>query len=137
MCTKIVVLGLSTALLFSQKSGKSVWDGAYSAEQAKRGATQVASKCATCHGAELHGGPGAPGVAGPEFLFSWNGKSAAELFDYIKTNMPPGEPDSMSAQRYADIVAAVFQANGFPAGPAELSADEKGLADIKILREKP
>ena len=43
----------------------------------------------------------------------------------------------MSAQRYADIVAAVFQANGFPAGPAELSADEKGLADIKILREKP
>jgi mono/diheme cytochrome c family protein len=131
-----LTLSAAAILAFAQ-TPRTVWDGAYSAEQAKRGAAQVAAKCAACHGGELKGGPGAPGVAGPEFLFSWNNKSAGELFDYIKANMPPGEPGSMSDQRYADIVAAVFQANGFPPGGAELSPDAKIMAGIKIVREKP
>ena len=42
-------------------------------------------------------------------MFNWGGKSVGALYDYIHMNMPPNEAGSLSDQRYADILAAIFQ----------------------------
>jgi cytochrome c len=121
----------------SGQKPRTVWDGVYTAEQAKRGADSFAAKCAMCHGGEMQGSPEAPPMAGAEFMFSWGGKTAGALYDYIHMNMPPGEAGSLSGQRYADILAAIFQKNEFPAGQNELPADPKALADVLIPKDKP
>ena len=46
---------------------RSVWDGVYTDEQAKRGAPLYSQYCASCHGAELTGGEMAPALVGSDF----------------------------------------------------------------------
>src|SRR6267142_5909842 len=52
-------------------AAKSVWDGAYTLAQAKRGALK-SGLCVNCHGDEFRGDP-APDLAGPDFLARWDG----------------------------------------------------------------
>lgn len=128
---------IALAAAVALASAKNVWTGVYTADQAKRGLDTYQQQCGMCHGESMSGGGGVPAVAGPEFLYGWNGKTAAELFDYVKSRMPPADPGSLSDQKYADVMAAMFQTDGFPAGTAELRADSKALAEIAITREKP
>jgi mono/diheme cytochrome c family protein len=116
---------------------RSVWDGVYSAEQAKRGVETFKSQCASCHGESMTGGGGAPAAAGPEFVFNWKGKSMADLLEYVKANMPPGSAGSLSDRKYTDLLAAMLQTSEFPAGQAELPTDASELAQVQILLEKP
>lgn len=116
---------------------RSVWDGVYSAAQAERGLKILAEQCALCHGESMSGGGGVPSAVGPEFMFNWNGRSVGELFEMLRTTMPPTAPGSLSDQGYADAMAALFKRNGFPASEIELQATEVILADITILRERP
>jgi mono/diheme cytochrome c family protein len=116
---------------------RSVTDGVYTAEQAKRGADTYASRCAMCHGGEMQGGPEAPALIGAEFQFSWGGKTAGALYNYIHASMPPNEQGTLSGQRCADVLAAIFQKNQFPAGQSELPADAKALTDLVIPKDKP
>jgi alcohol dehydrogenase (cytochrome c) len=98
----------------------------------------LSTQCAMCHAENLQGGPGVPSVVGAAFMFKWNGKSLRELFDLIRTTMPPGQAGSLGDQGYADVLAAILQHNHYPPGTkAELSADAEALADIQIRREKP
>jgi cytochrome c len=120
----------------SPQKPRSVLDGVYTVEQAKRGADSFAAKCAMCHGGDMQGGQEAPPMAGAEFLYSWGGKTVGALYDYIHMSMPPNEPGGLSDQRYADVVAAIFQKNEFPAGKTELPADPKALAQILIPKDK-
>jgi cytochrome c len=114
---------------------RSAKEGVYTAAQAKRGADAFAAKCAMCHGGDMQGsGQEAPALAGPEFLVNWGGKTAGQLFDYMRMSMPPNEQGSLSDQRYADVLAAIFQKNGFAAGETEIPADSKALSDILIPR---
>jgi len=129
----LVVLAAAVALA----GAKNVWTGVYTADQARRGLESYKQQCAMCHGETMSGGGGVPAVAGPEFLYGWNGKTGAELFDYMKGMMPPADPGNLNDQKYTDVMAAMFQADGFPAGQAELSTDPKALAEIVITREKP
>jgi mono/diheme cytochrome c family protein len=130
-------LWIGLAALAAAAGAQNVWTGVYSAEQAKRGLETYKQQCAMCHGETMSGGGGVPAVAGPEFLFGWNGKSAGELFDYMKAMMPPADPGSLSDQKYVDVMAAMFQTDSFPEGQAELSSDAKVLKEISITREKP
>jgi cytochrome c len=98
----------------------------------------LSSQCTMCHAENLQGGPAVPPVVGPAFMFKWNGKSLRELFELIRTTMPPGQAGSLGDQGYADVLAAILQSNHFPSGTAsELSVDAASLADIQIRREKP
>jgi len=128
---KITAILLVCVALSGQKP-RSVIDGVYTDDQAKRGGDTYTAKCAMCHGGSMQGGPEAPGLAGEEFLFSWNGKTAGALYNYIRATMPPTEEGTLSDRRYADIVAAIFKKNEFPAGQTELPADPKALAEIQI-----
>jgi cytochrome c5 len=57
-----VVAGASLAMIWAfhaatgaQEASRSVWDGVYSEEQAKRGAALYGRECARCHGTDLTG----------------------------------------------------------------------------------
>ena len=77
-----------------------------------------ASKCASCHGDQLTGGEMAPPLAGPEFMSNWNGLTAGDLFDRIRTTMPANKPGSLSREANADILAYMSRtANSPPAAP--------------------
>jgi mono/diheme cytochrome c family protein len=128
----VVALG---ALPSEAQKKKSVYDGVYTADQAKRGVATYNANCSMCHGESMQGGGGAPAAAGPEFIFSWGGKSGGELLQYLKENMPPGAAGSLTDQRYADIMAAIFKTSEFPEGTAEITPENAG--EIEISKEKP
>src|SRR2546423_11279807 len=84
---------------------RSVWDGVYSADQAKRGQALYNAQCASCHGDTLTGGESAPPLAGGEFLSNWSGLSVGELFDRTRSTMPQNKPGSLSRAANAEILA--------------------------------
>ena len=79
---RLVAILVFGGLALSQDK-RSVWDGVYTAEQAKRGQARYNQQCASCHGDTLMGGESAPPLAGGEFLSTWNGLTAGELFDRL------------------------------------------------------
>jgi hypothetical protein len=114
---------------------RSVWDGVYTLEQAKRGALK-SGLCVQCHGDGFIGGP-APELAGMAFAASWNGRTVGDLFDLIRLTMPDDDPGSLSREVYADLVAYILAVNKFPAGQMEISTQIEPLKLIRIDVSKP
>ena len=79
--------------------------------------------------------PGA--VARTTFLSKWEGRSLAELFDYLRTAMPYDNPGSRSDQEMIDAVAHMLALSDVPAGEAELAPDVEALESIEIVAEEP
>ena len=115
----------------------SVWDGAYTEEQAKRGEPLYAQYCASCHGPELSGGEMAPPLANGDFLSGWDGLTLGDLFERMRISMPQNAPGSLSGQQNADILAFVLSANKYPTGGSELSNQAMVLKTIKFEAKKP
>ena len=113
----------------------SVWDGAYTLAQAKRGALK-SGLCVNCHGDGFRGGP-APELAGPDFLARWDGRSVGDLFELIRLRMPDDDPGALPREEYADLVAYILAVNKYPTGSAEVGIDTAPLKQIQILAEKP
>ena len=65
--------------------------------------------CATCHGKAGKGGNRAPAVIGKKAL----GKNAKETFGYIKDNMPPEGPGTLTEQDYLNITAWLVKQDGW------------------------
>lgn len=139
MATGLALLALAAALagpsLRAQSAVKSVWDGVYTEEQARRGDGVSKANCMSCHGDRLSGDMG-PALAGAEFLGGWDGETAAQLFERIRTTMPQGNEGSLTAKQTADLMAYLFQLNKFPAGATELPADQSELGAIQIQAKK-
>jgi len=119
----------------------SVWSGAYTADQAKRGAEFYSGACAQCHGPNLNGAgqpdqPPSPAIARAGFLRKWAGKPVSELFVYVRTQMPPDNPDTLTDQQAIDAVAHMFAVSNIPPGDKELPPDPKALADLVIEESK-
>jgi S-disulfanyl-L-cysteine oxidoreductase SoxD len=124
-----------TGLAFAQAT-KSVWDGVYTSEQAKRGEAIYAKECAACHGTELTGGEEAPPLSGGGFTSNWNGLTLGDLFERTRTTMPQGNPARVTRQQHADVLAYVLSVNRFPAGKAELEPKPEVLRGVKFEAEK-
>ena len=136
----IAIIGVSIIGVYSlhaQDAAKSVWDGVYTEDQAKRGGAQYADQCASCHGDQLTGGEMAPPLAGGEFLSNWNGLSLGDLFERIRTGMPPSDPGKLSRDKKAEIVAYRLAFNKFPAGSKEMPAQTEMLKQVRIDAQKP
>jgi len=116
---------------------KSVWDGVYTEEQARRGQPLYNQHCASCHGDSMTGGEMAPPLAGGEFLSNWNGLTVGDLFERIRTTMPLGKPGKLSRDVNSDIAAYMLNFGQFPAGQTELPRDTQLLKQIKIEATKP
>jgi mono/diheme cytochrome c family protein len=117
------------------KPSRSVWDGVYSEAQAERGRDQYLQSCAACHARDLRGDNTAPSLVDESFAFQWDDTTVGDLFTRIKTLMPSDRPNSLSSQRYRDVVAYILQANKFPPGDKEL--DDEGLGQIRITTKRP
>ena len=79
----------------------------------------------------------APSLAGDEFMSRWDGQTAGDLFERIRTTMPQNSPGSLTGEQAADIVTFVFASNGLPAGKAEMSNEPGVLKQIKFEAQKP
>ena len=121
----------------AQTPSRSVWDGVYTEEQAKRGQPLYNEQCASCHGDTLGGGESAPALAGGEFLSNWNGLTLGDLFERIRTTMPQNKPGKLSREVNADILAYMLTANQFPAGKTELAHATEVLKEIRLDATKP
>ena len=117
---------------------RSVLDGVYTEDQAKRGKT-LYRRCILCHLDELQGdaATGAAPLAGEDFLQKWSKHSVKELFETASTTMPQDSPGSLNPQQYADLLSYIFQVNKFPAGKEELTAPNDQLDRIVIERPRP
>jgi mono/diheme cytochrome c family protein len=134
--TAIMIAAGAIAVGLYAQTTRSVWDGVYTDEQAKRGQPLYTDKCASCHAPDLTGGESAPPLAGGQFMSNWESLNAAQLFDRMKTSMPQNKPGSLSGQDNADILAYMFQVNGFPTGKTELPHQAEALTSIKLESQK-
>jgi len=121
----------------AQAPSRSVWEGVYTTDQAKRGQQLYGQYCGACHGDTLGGGESAPPLAGAEFLSNWNGLTVGDLFDRMRTSMPQDKPGKLSREQNADILAHMLRANEFPAGSVELNRNSEMLKQIRIDAVKP
>jgi len=91
------------------------------AAQLAPGRDAYQARCAACHLADLGGRNEASPLAGSAFMNVWRGRSTKELYDYIRTSMPPGGA-TLGADEYQNITAFILRANGAVAGPAAYTA---------------
>ncbi len=129
-------LGVAHSSLNAQ-APKSVWEGAYTEEQAKRGEEAYTMNCSECHQQELSGDGFAPALSGAEFLNAWNGLTLGDLYERIRISMPPGKETAVSNESKADALAHILKFNKFPAGTTDLPAQTEVLKGIKFEATKP
>ncbi|PYR48916.1 MAG: hypothetical protein DMF89_14240 [Acidobacteria bacterium] len=98
--------------------------GVYTQAQASKGAETYRRHCGSCHTPAAH--------SGEAFQSAWDGRTAFELFDYLRTTMPDDRPGRLSRGQYTDVVAYLLQQNGMPAGQRRLSTDPARLERIRI-----
>jgi len=132
----VVAVGALCSVLQAQDS-RSVWDGVYTKEQAKRGAALFDAECAGCHGAAGEGGGMAPALVGNAFTANYDGQTVGDLFERTRATMPVGKEGQLSAQVNADITAFMLECNEFPAGAAELPSQAMTLKMVKFVASKP
>ena len=137
----IWLVGVSANVVQTQAAApgaqaKSVWDGAFTKEQADRGAAAYKAVCSECHGNDLAGDGFAPALMGSDFMGNWNDLTVGDLFERIRVSMPPSGPAAVTPAQKADIVAHILNSNKFPAGSAEMEPKTEVLKGIKIELKK-
>lgn len=95
----------------------------YSAAQATRGEQTYMSTCVSCHPPSTY--------KGAVFL-NWQGRTLAELLEFLTDKMPKNEPGSLTPKEYTQVVAYLLKLNGMPAGRVDLPADPAALRGITI-----
>jgi mono/diheme cytochrome c family protein len=139
----VAIIGLAAIGVFystlraQQPPSRSVWDGVYTEEQAKRGQPLYNRECASCHGDTLGGGEMAPPLTGGAFLSNWDSLTMGDLFERIRITMPQNKPGKLSREVNADILAYILGVNEFPAGKTELEHKTEVLKEILFEAAKP
>lgn len=116
---------------------RSVWEGVYTEEQARRGEALYSRECAVCHGIDLTGADEVPALSGPAFLANWDGLTTGDLFERVRVSMPPNKQGRLNRQQIADILSHVLNINSFPTGKTELDPKAEMLKQIRIVATKP
>ncbi len=124
--TAVVVAASALGTVASSKT-TSASAAYYTAAQATSGQKEYATECASCHGVKLEGVK-APALAGEGMAGS---QSVADIYYFMQQQMPAGAPGSLSAAKYASIMAYILKKNGHPAGKVMLTA-----ASVKKITAK-
>ena len=98
--------------------------GVFSAKQAERGEGVYKTSCQSCHAKSEY--------TGDKFKVAWVSKTAFDVFNQIRTEMPEDNPGSLERQQYIDVVAYIFSLNAYPAGANDLPGEDDELKKIKI-----
>src|SRR5712671_166381 len=136
-CAICLVVMLVARAQEGVSTSRSVWDGVFTEEQAKRGEGIYVKECASCHADTLVGGGGAAPLTGGAFLSNWNGLTLGDLFDRIRKTMPQGSLGKLTKQQDADVLAYLLSFNKFPVGKTELKKQVEFLKEIRFEATKP
>lgn len=98
--------------------------GVFSAKQAERGEGVYRTSCESCHAKTEY--------TGDKFKVAWVSRSAYDIFDVIRSQMPEDNPGSLDRQEYVDVVAYIFSLNAYPAGSADLPGEDDALKKVRI-----
>ena len=128
----LAILSAASHMSVHAQASKSVADGVYTEEQAKRGEKVYAEQCGFCHGDKLEDSSVIPALTGDNFIGNWKGKTAGDLFDKVHQTMPATAPGSMTPEQSADVVAHMLAVAHYPAGSTELSVKAEDLKQIQI-----
>ena len=121
------------AIMLSAQETRTVWDGVYTEEQAKRGETIYVEHCVRCHGPKLLGANEVGALIGPVFNGNWNGVPLGQMLDRVRITMPLDKPSTMSRQQIADVLTYIFSVNKLPAGKTELP---RGAEMLNLIQYK-
>lgn len=132
-----LLLGVASIPLALAWAEPSVWDGVYSAAQAKRGQELYAKACGSCHRDNLEGHGTTPSLAGAEFRDRWDGQTLDDLFEKMQVSMPADHPGSLSREQNAAILAFILRSNEMPSGEKDLQTNSVWLAKIQFIAAKP
>ena len=116
---------------------RTVWDGVYTEAQARRGDPVYQAECSECHGPAMEGIDMAPGLAGGDFVWNWDGLTLGDLFERIRISMPQANPTSVSRAQKADILAYMLEMSGYPAGDSELPTRARDLNRVAFHALQP
>jgi cytochrome c553 len=139
-CAGVMTWNVATAAQAQDPSAaatRTQWDGVYTAEQAERGDALYTKLCASCHAPDLAGTDKGPPLRGAEFDAAWNDKKMGELSERIRTTMPSDNPASMTRAQNADVLSAMLQKLGAPAGTTPLPTNVDQLNTIRYSAAKP
>src|SRR5262245_65880124 len=106
----------SLAVTVAAQASRSVNEGVYTADQAKKGDATYKEQCAACHGDNLEGSGPMPPLAGKDFLANWTGKTVGDLYEKTQTTMPATAPGTLSPEQAAEIVAYMLSKDNYHAG---------------------
>jgi len=130
----VKLLGAILAAAAFAQTGRTVWEGVYSAPQAARGEALYVERCAACHAGVGAGLDQAPPLAGDEFLAEWNDLTVSDLAERIRLTMPADAPNTLDRAQTADLIAFMLKRNGAKAGDAELPTGADALRAIGFKR---
>jgi mono/diheme cytochrome c family protein len=123
---------MSLGVAVTAQATRSVNEGVYTADQAKKGEAIYKETCAACHGDNLEGSGPMPPLAGKDFLANWGGKTVGDLYEKTQTTMPATAPGTLSPEQTADIIAFLLSKDNYPTGSAALEGKTEPLSQIKI-----
>ena len=132
----MIFLFFFTLLAYTQDAPRTVWDGVYNEEQARRGQTVFLEQCSNCHGRDLEGADMTPPLTGGAFTANWDGLTIGDLTDRIRISMPMNSPGTLSRQQTTDVVAYILRFNQFPAGKEELPREQPAQKQI-LFKARP
>lgn len=84
----IVIAGLGVAL--AGAGVRAQQSGPFTAAQAAAGRAVYEQACAECHLGDLRGSAHGSELAGVSFMSVWGARTAGELFEHTRSEMPPG-----------------------------------------------
>jgi cytochrome c553 len=113
----------STAAQTPTAAARTTKSRVYSAAQATRGEEQYMSMCLSCHPTSTYKGA---------VFMNWQGKSLADLLEFLMDKMPKNDPGSLSPKEYMDVVAYLLKINNMPAGRVDLPETPTVLRGITI-----
>lgn len=123
---------IATAFVAARAQQVSIWDGVYTAEQAKRGAAVYKETCEECHLKDLEGDGSSPSLSGEHFMKTWNGSTLNALSSRIRNGMPDDDPGILTDEQSADSLAYILSFNKLPQGKAELAHDAESLKNVRF-----
>jgi alcohol dehydrogenase (cytochrome c) len=134
LCTAVAVLITveSFPRLHAQAPAVPPGEALFTSAQALAGKAGYARNCASCHGPNVDDGNSAPPLRGAAFAGKYGGKPASDLFTFVSTKMPLGNPGTISGAEYAQIIAWVLQQSGYATGRKEFASDAAALASVTI-----
>ena len=122
----------SIAVTVAAQATRSVNEGVYTADQAKKGEAIYKEQCSACHGDNLEGSGPMPPLAGKDFLANWTGKTLGDLYEKVQTTMPATAPGTLMPAQTADVIAFMLKSSKYPTGSTALEGKTEALLPIQI-----